>query len=120
MATSCGRRASCPLGDELEFFGTRVLIGQSNDELHLDVMLEGSAYVTRPPEMSGADAGPAEETIVATAFRRQASVAPVEARRPAFRWQTVVGGVIATLILDFLVFVYVKVDSVRRATCRRG
>ncbi len=87
------------VGDELEFFGTRVLIGQSDDVLQLDVMLEGSAYVTRPPEMPGAAAGPAEETIVATAFSRQQSVAPVEVKRSAFRWQTVVGGVIATLVL---------------------
>jgi formylglycine-generating enzyme required for sulfatase activity len=86
-------------GDELEFFGTRVVVGDSDGAMLLEVQLEGSAYVTRPPELADDAAGPAEETIVATAFRRQAEVAPVEARRSVIRWQTIVGGVIATLML---------------------
>ena len=65
------------VGDELEFFGTRVVVGETGDALALDVRLEGSAYVTKPPELDAAQSGSAEETIVATAFKRAADVAPV-------------------------------------------
>ena len=38
-------------GDELEFFGTRVIVGQEGDDMSLAVQLEGSAYITKPPEL---------------------------------------------------------------------
>lgn len=92
-------------GDELEFFGTRVIVGESGGAMVLDVRLEGSAYVTRPPELQGPDAGPAEETIVATAFRRQEDTAPVQVKHSGFHWQAVVGGIIGVLvILSWLLF----------------
>lgn len=92
-------------GDELEFFGTRVVVGESDGAMVLEVRLEGSAYVTRPPESQGADSGPAEETIVATAFRRQEDASPVQEKHSGVHWQAVVGGVIGVLvILSWLLF----------------
>jgi formylglycine-generating enzyme required for sulfatase activity len=86
-------------GDELGFFGTRVVLSKDGTALILDVHLEGSAYVTKPPELAAGDQGPAEEKIVATAFRRAAESAPVEETKSGIRWQTVVGGVIVVMAL---------------------
>ena len=86
-------------GDELEFYGTRVVVGFEGGALTLAVRLEGSAYVTKPPELAAGDAGPAEETIVATAFRRAADAEPAEPMRRGLSWQAVVGSVVVILLL---------------------
>ena len=57
-------------GDELGFFGSRIEIHASEDRLLLEVRLEDSAYVTRPPEVDESDAVPEEESIAPTAFKR--------------------------------------------------
>jgi len=36
--------------DELRFFGSRIQVSATRDELTLEVHLEDSAYVTQPPE----------------------------------------------------------------------
>jgi formylglycine-generating enzyme required for sulfatase activity len=59
-------------GDALEFFGSRILVAIDDDRLSLDVRLEDSAYVTRPPEVDEDEALPGEEAIAPTAFRRVA------------------------------------------------
>lgn len=86
-------------GDAIGFFGTQILIGERAGTLTLTVQLEGSAYVTRPPELAESDAGAAEETIVATAFQRAVDTAPIEIKTSGVRWQTIVGGVIAGLVV---------------------
>ncbi len=86
-------------GDELEFFGTRVVVEEADGAMRLTVQLEGSAYVTKPPEIAGASAVPAEETIVATAFRRVVDAAPTETKSSGVHWQTIVGSVIVFLVL---------------------
>lgn len=86
-------------GDVIGFFGTEIRIGDSDGSLLLNVELEGSAYVTRPPELSGTAEDAAEETIVATAFRRAADTAPVEIETKGMPWQSIVAGVIGVLVL---------------------
>jgi len=86
-------------GDELQFFGSRVVVGEADGAMHLNVHLEASAYVTKPPEVA-ADAGSrGEETIVATEFRRAKEAAPISVDSGGIRWQVVVGAVIAVLVL---------------------
>ncbi len=93
------------VGDELEFFGSRVSIAEYDGAMLLSVHLEGSAYVTRPPELSAASAAPAEETIVATAFRRSTEAVPEVVAHTGPRWQSVVGGVVVLLVaLSSLLF----------------
>ena len=71
-------------GDELEFFGSRIDVTADDDRLALNVRLEDSAYVTRPPEMAEDDAVPDEEAIAPTAFRRAAETsAQVQKERPS-------------------------------------
>jgi formylglycine-generating enzyme required for sulfatase activity len=85
-------------GDELGFYGTRVVVNEADGALHLNVQLEGSAYVTKPPELADSSATPAEETIVAIAFRRAVDSAPAEVQPTGVRWQTIVGSVIVVLV----------------------
>ena len=100
---NASRRLSA--GDELEFFGSRIVVGAVEAELLLTVHLEDSAYVTKPPELPESAADAADETIVATAFRRATEAAPVVAESRGVRWQMVVGGVIALLaVTSWLLF----------------
>jgi formylglycine-generating enzyme required for sulfatase activity len=92
-------------GDTLEFFGSRIEIGEHDGALRLAVQLEDSAYVTKPPELPAADGGLEDEAIAPTAFRRASEIAgqTVETRRR--RWQSVVGGVLAALVIaSYLLF----------------
>ena len=57
-------------GDELEFYGSRISVRTEDARLLLDVRLEDSAYVTRPPDVAEDEALPDEEAIAPTAFRR--------------------------------------------------
>jgi formylglycine-generating enzyme required for sulfatase activity len=57
-------------GDELQFYGSRVLVTITPERLLLDVRLEDSAYVTRPPEMLDDEEVPDEEAIAPAAFKR--------------------------------------------------
>lgn len=86
-------------GDELQFYGSRVVVGESDGAMHLKIQLETSAYVTKPPEVAVAAGDAGEETIVATEFRRAREAAPVIAEPGGIRWQVVVGGVIGVLVL---------------------
>ena len=93
------------VGDELEFFGTRVVVGQAGDSLLLEVRLEDSAYITKPPEASDAQAGLEGETIAPTAFRRTEEVAAAMPRTSGRRWQTAVAIAIGALVLvSYLLF----------------
>ncbi len=92
-------------GDELEFFGSTVKIDELDGAMLLGVHLEGSVYVTKPPELADSSVAVAEETIVATAFRRATEKVPVETASTGIRWQSVVGGVIALLVaVSWLLF----------------
>jgi len=92
-------------GDELEFFGSKVSIRAQDGAMLLEVRLEGSAYITRPPEAAAAGDVQTEETIVATAFRRAAQATPVDVKTGGIHWQAIVGGVIAVLLaVSWLLF----------------
>lgn len=57
-------------GDELEFFGSRIVVIVRDNTLVLEVHLEDSAYVTQPPLQESAETLAAQEQIAPTAFRR--------------------------------------------------
>ena len=91
-------------GDELAFFGTRLQVSVANGAMSLQIYLEDSAYVTRPPELPGAEQLH-EESIAPTVFRRAAEVSVVRTRARSYRWQSAVGAAIAFLILvSYLLF----------------
>jgi len=86
-------------GDELGFFGTRITLGERDGALLLRILLEDSAYVTRPPELDDAAGAAASETIAPLAFKRAREAAAVETAPPAHRWQVAVGVAIGALVL---------------------
>ncbi|MCI0517390.1 MAG: PEGA domain-containing protein, partial [Woeseiaceae bacterium] len=90
-------------GDVIGFYGSRVLIREDHETLLCEIRLEDSAYVTRPPDEAERQA--AEELIAPTVFQRKRESGPVVERAPALRWQSVVaGGIAALLLLSYLLF----------------
>lgn len=92
-------------GDELQFFGSRILVTATEDRLLLEVRLEDSAYVTQPPELPADTAAPDEEAIAPTAFRRAAEThATVEVDNHS-TLKAIIGGALALLLIaSFLLF----------------
>ncbi len=86
-------------GDELEFFGTRVVVGEQDAALSLHIRLEDSAYVTKPPEVADASGQLASETIAPTAFQRARETAAAEIKHGGERWKMTVGAAIVVLVL---------------------
>lgn len=92
-------------GDELGFFGSRIVIGEQDDNLLVQVRLEDSVYLTRPPELPVAAGGAADETIAPTAFRRAADLGTAPVATSGYRWQTAVAvGLVALTIVSYLLF----------------
>lgn len=87
------------IGDQLEFFGTRISIVEESAAMVLQIELEGSAYITRPPQTADAGSLEAEESIAPTAFRRAAQAQAAMAPKKTYRWQTIVGAGLAILAL---------------------
>ena len=59
-------------GDVLQFYGSEIRINVNDSGVAIDVRLEDSAYVTKPPEVEDASDRPEDESIAPTAFRRVA------------------------------------------------
>ena len=92
-------------GDELEFYGSRIRVGLAGDRLLLDVRLEDSAYVTRPPDLPGDGDVPGDEAIAPTAFSRAARTAATMQRERASPLKAIVGAGLAVLLLaSYLLF----------------
>jgi formylglycine-generating enzyme required for sulfatase activity len=92
-------------GDEVSYYGTRIQVQKSGESLLLDVHLEDSAYITRPPEVPALDGDGADEAIAPTNFRRAAEIAATPDTPGGFRWQAAVGAAIGVLaVLSYLLF----------------
>jgi hypothetical protein len=48
-------------GDELQFFGSRICVTVDDERVLLDVKLEDSAYVTKPPQDTEGEGLPEDE-----------------------------------------------------------
>ncbi|MGH8196495.1 MAG: PEGA domain-containing protein [Woeseiaceae bacterium] len=93
------------VGDELEYFGTRIEVAGQGGEMLLNVRLEDSAYVTKPPQLPDADGAAAEEGIAPTAFRRASEAAAVPEPVRNYRWQAAIGSGVAILVfISWLLF----------------
>ena len=91
-------------GDALEFYGSRIEIGAQDGVLRLNIQLEDSAYVTKPPELPDAT-GLQDEAIAPTAFKRAAATAALTAESRKYQWQTIVAGVLVVLMIaSYLLF----------------
>lgn len=100
---STSRRLSA--NDELEFFGTRIEVEEQDGSMALQVHLEGSAYVTKPPELPALGDSVGDETIAATVFQRSADIKAIESGAGGHRWQYfVAGGLLLLVALSWLLF----------------
>ncbi|NIV17338.1 MAG: PEGA domain-containing protein [Woeseiaceae bacterium] len=92
-------------GDELEFFGSRILVSLTDERLNLAVRLEDSAYVTQPPELDAEAHAGEDEAIAPTAFQRAADTRAAVAETHRSPLKAIVGAGLAVLLLaSFLLF----------------
>lgn len=93
-------------GDEIGFYGSRVVVRLQGERLALSVHLEDSAYVTRPPESEEPADAAAEETIAPASFRRAAEVAAAaQETKRGVRWQIPVAVAIVVLaVISYTLF----------------
>ncbi len=92
-------------GDELQFYGSRIRLLVDNGRLVLDVRLEDSAYVTRPPELTDEEDVPDEEAIAPTAFTRAVETAARLEESKTSPLKMIIGGGLAILLLaSYLLF----------------
>ncbi|MGI9272659.1 MAG: PEGA domain-containing protein [Woeseiaceae bacterium] len=91
--------------DQIEYFGSRILLSASGETLTLEVHLEDSAYVTQPPQSDDPAIAAADETIAPTAFQRASKT---QARTEVARHgplKMIVGiGLAVLLIASYLLF----------------
>jgi formylglycine-generating enzyme required for sulfatase activity len=92
-------------GDELQFFGSRILVSLNDDRLDLDVRLEDSAYVTKPPELDEAAGAGEDESIAPTAFKRAADTRAVVVEQHRSPLKAILGaGLVLLLAASYLLF----------------
>jgi len=92
-------------GDELQFYGSRIRLLVEGDRLLLDVRLEDSAYVTRPPELADEEDIPDDEAIAPTAFTRAVETAARMEEKKTSPLKFILGGGLAILLLaSYLLF----------------
>ena len=92
-------------GDELQFFGSRIVVTVDGERLLLDVRLEDSAYVTRPPEDTVDEALPDEEAIAPTAFKRAVETSARIEKERTSPLRYIVGGLLIFLLASsYLLF----------------
>ena len=98
-------------GDILQFYGSEIRISVSDTGVAIDVRLEDSAYVTKPPELPDETDRPLDESIAPTAFQRAAET---QARSMGERHGTLkyfVGtGLFVLLSMSFLLFTSKSVE----------
>jgi hypothetical protein len=92
-------------GDELQFYGSRIAVAAGDDRVVLEVRLEDSAYVTRPPDIPEDVEILDEEAIAPTAFSRAADTAARIHKEKESPLKYIVGTGLAVLLLaSYLLF----------------
>jgi len=92
-------------GDVLHFYGSEVRVSVDGTGIVLDIRLEDSAYVTRPPEIQASGGAQEDEAIAPTAFSRAAETRALEVddKQGPLRY-IVAGGLAVLLVMSFLLF----------------
>ncbi len=92
-------------GDVLQFYGSEIRVGVGDDDVIVDVRLEDSAYVTKPPQLDDAADRPDDVSIAPTAFRRAAETHAKTLGEKRSTLKYFVGaGLFALLSMSFLLF----------------
>jgi len=98
-------------GDVLQFYGSEIRIGVNDSGVVIDVRLEDSAYVTKPPQLQDEADRPQDESIAPTAFRRAAEThaRTLVEKRSTLKY-FVAAGLFALLLMSFLLFTSKSVE----------
>ena len=92
-------------GDELQFFGSRIQVLIDDRRVLLDVKLEDSAYVTKPPPVMDETGLQDDEAVAPTAFRRAAETAAQIEKSTKSPLKMIVGSGLALLLFaSYLLF----------------
>jgi len=98
-------------GDVLQFYGSEIRITVNDSGVALDVRLEDSAYVTKPPQREDEADRPQDESIAPTAFRRAAEThAKTMVEKRSTLKYFVGAGLFALLLASFLLFTSKSVE----------
>ena len=97
-------------GDVLQFYGSEIRVVIDDSGIVIDIRLEDSAYVTKPPEVADEDR-PDDESIAPTAFRRVAETAAQDLEDSRSLLKMIVGvALVALLSMSFLLFTSKSVE----------
>ncbi len=98
-------------GDVLKFYGSEIRISVSDSGVVIDVRLEDSAYVTKPPELQDETDRPLDESIAPTAFRRAAETSAQSMGEKGSKLKYFIGaGLFVLLSMSFLLFTSKSVE----------
>lgn len=98
-------------GDVLQFYGSEIRVSVGDDGVAIDVRLEDSAYVTKPPELPDATDRLEDESIAPTAFRRAAEThAQTMGEKRGTLKYFIGAGLIVLLSMSFLLFTSKSVE----------
>ena len=98
-------------GDVLQFYGSEMRVKVDGNSVAIDVRLEDSAYVTKPPELADDSDRPDDESIAPTAFRRAAEASAQSLTPKRSPLKLIVGGALVVLLsMSFLLFTSKSVD----------
>lgn len=98
-------------GDILQFYGSEMRVSVSDSGIVIDVRLEDSAYVTKPPELADDSDRLDDEAIAPTAFRRAAEAGAQDLTPRQSPLKYIVGAaLIALLSMSFLLFTSKSID----------
>ena len=86
-------------GDVVRFFGSQIQISVTDERVGINVRLEDSAYVTRPPEVDGDANRSGDESIAPTAFSRAARISAQMQESKRSPLKTIAGGGLFVLLL---------------------
>lgn len=98
-------------GDVLRFYGSEIHVLVDDDGIAMDIRLEDSAYVTKPPVADDDSERPDDEAIAPTAFRRAAETTAQNLEPKRSPLKLIVGVALALLLsMSFLLFTSKSVD----------
>jgi formylglycine-generating enzyme required for sulfatase activity len=98
-------------GDVLQFYGSELHVSVNDSGVAIDIRLEDSAYVTKPPELADDSDRLDDESIAPTAFRRVAEAGTQSLTPKRSPLKFIVGSaLLALLSMSFLLFTSISVD----------
>ena len=98
-------------GDILQFYGSEIRVNIEDSGVAIEIRLEDSAYVTKPPQQDDAGDRSDDESIAPTAFRRAAETSAQSLLPNRSPLKFIVGAALIVLLsMSFLLFTSKSID----------